>query len=167
MIVIKAHELAIWRDLKSKISIVIPSTVVNNEAFYFDTIRGERRFPINLSGDIATGMIAEEAATPEELRNLLNIFDDNTIEMIHDGEKEALALIYGGRFGGALFCTSDIPAIRALGLMGCPDNGISLEEILKNIGLQKPLEPHYTQSFFNHHLSRGRRDRITRTGLRN
>jgi hypothetical protein len=167
MIIIKAHELAIWEELKSKIPIVVPSIVVKNEAFYFDTVPGERRFPINLAGDIASGIIEEEAATPTDLNNLLTIFDSNTTGMLHDGEIEALALIYSGRLGNALFCTSDIPAIRALALMNCPDNGISFEEILKNIGLQKPLDPQYTRSFFNQHLSRGRIDRITRTGLRN
>lgn len=166
MIIIKAHELAIWEELKSKIPIVVPSIVVKSEAFYFDTVPGEKRYPINLAGDIASGMIEEKAATPEDLRNLLTIFDPYTIGMLHDGETEALALIYSGRLGNTFFCTSDIPAIRALALMDCSDNGIAFEAILKKIGLQKPLDRQYTHSFFTHHLSRGSIDRITGTGLR-
>jgi hypothetical protein len=50
--------------------------------------------------------------------------------------------------------------------MGCYEHGISFEELLKKYGLQKTLDPQYTQDFFNYHLSKGKQDRITGVGLR-
>jgi len=44
VIVIEAHALGIWKNLLSKVEILVLSTVVRNEAFYFDTKERETPF---------------------------------------------------------------------------------------------------------------------------
>lgn len=166
MIVIKAHELGIWELLVDRALILIPATVVRDEAFYFDTEPGERRHSINLKDLIDSGKIIEEAASIEELKNLHEIFDSVTLEGLDQGEYEALAIVKSGRLREVLFCTSDKAAIRALALMGCSEKGIAFDELLKKYGLQKMLDPQYMQDFFNYHLSKGKQDRITGVGLK-
>jgi len=166
MVVIKAHELGIWELLLERAPILLPATVVRDEAFYFDTEPGEKRYSINLKDLIDSGKIMEEEASVAELKNLHDIFDSITLEGLDPGESEALALVKSGRLGDVLFCTSDKAAIRALALMGCSEHGISFEELLTKYGLQKPLDNQYTQGFFKAHLSKGKQDKITGIGLR-
>jgi hypothetical protein len=166
VVVIKAHELGIWELLVERAQVLVPATVVRDEAFYFDTEPGEKRYAIKLKDLIDSGKIIEEAASVAELKNLHDIFDSITLEGLDPGETEALAIVKSGRLGEVFFCTSDKAAIRALALMGCSEHGISFEELLKRYGLQKTLDPQYTQDFFNYHLSKGKQDRITGVGLK-
>ena len=166
VIVIKVHELGIWDQLAGRIHIIVCSTVTEDEAFYFDTEPGVKRYPINLKADIASGKIKGAEATAEELQKLQGMFDKLILEGLDPGETEALALINSRSLGSVLFCTSDQAAVRALALMGFSEQGISLEELLQKAGLQKPLEPHHTQTRFNYYLSKGNQDRITGIGLK-
>jgi hypothetical protein len=166
MIVIEAHRLGIWHDLMSKVQVVLPATVVRDEAFYFETKAGRKPHAIDLGESIKTGRITQEAAALEELQELFAIFDNLTLGGLHPGELEALALLRAEKLGDALFCTSDAAAIRALALMGHHESGISLERMLQRLGLQTSLESQYTEDYFRHNLTKGKQDRITRTGLR-
>jgi hypothetical protein len=49
MVVIEAHSLGIWDNLLDKIDAVIPSTVVRDEAFYFDAKMTGKRGAILIS----------------------------------------------------------------------------------------------------------------------
>jgi hypothetical protein len=166
MIVIEAHRVGIWHDLISKVQVVLPATVVRDEAFYFETKAGRKAHAIDLGGSIESGRITQEAATLEELQELYAIFDDLTLQGLHPGELEALALLQAEKLGDALLCTSDAAAIRALALMGHHESGISLESMLQRLGLQQLLESQYTEEYFRSNVRKGQQDRITRTGLR-
>ena len=166
MIVIQAHALKIWDSLIDKIDAIIPSTVIQNEAFYFDTKKSKKRGAIQLSKSIKAGKIVELAATAKELQSIQTIFDYATMQGLHLGELEALALINSGKIKDTLFCTAEGAAIRALALMGHSQVGISLERLLREVGLQKPLDRQYKEDFFRSHLTRGQRDRIAGIGLK-
>ena len=166
VIVIEAHRLDIWDKLISKVRVVVPATVVQDEAFYFKTRGKRKRHAIDLCGLIEAGRIAQEAATVEELQGLQAVFDNLTLQGLHAGELEALALLQAGKLEDTLFCTSDALAIRALALMGHHESGISLERMLQRLGLQASLDPQFTDEYFQNNLRRGKQDWITRTGLR-
>lgn len=138
MIVIEAHALEIWDSLIDKIDAIIPSTVIQDEAFYFDTKKTGKRGPILISQSVSSGKVAEMAATGTELRRLQNILDYATLQGLHPGEREALAIINSDSTEGTFFCTADGAAIRALALLGHRESGISLETLLTKVGLQKP-----------------------------
>lgn len=166
MIIIEIHALGIWNHLLEKTEVLVPSTVVRDEAFYFNTKNSKKRRAIQISQSIESGEIAEVAAKSAELQNLETIFNYATLQGLDPGELEALALINSGRTKDALFCTADAAAIRALALMGHSQLGISLEKLLRKVGLQKPLDRQYKENFFRYHLNRGKQDRITGIGLR-
>jgi hypothetical protein len=63
LVVVEAHALGIWDNLLDKIDAVIPSTVVKNEAFFFDSKKTGRRGAILISRAVSSGKVAEIAAT--------------------------------------------------------------------------------------------------------
>ncbi len=168
MIIIEVHELGIWKHLLNKIKVLVPSTVVRDEALYFDTKKRKNRSAIHLVQSVKSHEIIELAANVEELQNLQGILDYATLGGLHAGETEALALMISGRAEteSALFCTADGAAIRALALLGKREYGISLEALLHKVGLQKPLDQHFKEGFFRKHLDRGSQDRVTGIGLK-
>jgi hypothetical protein len=70
MVVIEAHALGIWDNLLDKIDAIIPSIVVQDEAFYFDTKKTGKGGPILISQGISSGKVAEIAATATEIQSL-------------------------------------------------------------------------------------------------
>ncbi len=58
---------------------------------------------------------------------------------IHPGEKETLAFLYNSS-GEWCVCSADHVVFRVLGRLNKADQGISLEEILKSIGLGSNLD---------------------------
>lgn len=71
-----------------------------------------------------------------------------------------------GRPSEHLFCSSDAAAIQALAMLGYSELGISLEEVLQKVGLQKQLPVQFTKAFFRRNLTIGQQRRITGQDLR-
>ena len=129
-------------------------------------VKGELPRAINLQKLVSEGRIAEIEATAEQISSLMEDFDRNFIEGLHEGEAEALALVKAGNVGEALYCTGDAIAIQALAMLGHSESGISMESLLKQFGLQKRLAGQFTEKFFRSHLEIGRENRVTGQGLR-
>lgn len=164
-IVIEAHELEIWAELRASYELILPGTVVTDEAKYFRSTRG-RSESIRLGEEVARGEVYQITATAEEYAELYSIFDSVLLQSLDPGEAEALALLLANKTPGAFFCTSDAPAIRALAMLGLSGRGISMEVLMSNIGLTKRLEPHFTEGFFRTNARQGQIARITGEGLR-
>ncbi|MGD8787064.1 MAG: hypothetical protein PVJ60_06545, partial [Phycisphaerales bacterium] len=84
-------------------------------------------------------------------------FDQVYKSIIHHGEKETLAFLYDSSENW-LVCAADKAVFRVLGLLGKAEQGISLEEILEQIGLSKPLEWQYTKKFREMYTKLGQQD---------
>jgi len=163
-VVIKAHELGVWLQLTERFELILPGTVIRDEARYFKTTRRKRR-PIKLRELVAKGEVTELIATAEELANVYTIFASWFLETLDPGETEALALLKANKAREAYFCTSDAPAIKALAMMSVSEQGISMETLLATVGLQKSLERQYTEDFFRMNIRFGQIARITGEGL--
>jgi len=84
--------------------------------------------------------------------------------IIHDGEKEALAFLCNNSEPYKL-CTSDSGVFKVLGLLGKGEQGISLEEVLQQIGRLQKLEWQYTKKFRLKYTAMGQTDSIQNKGL--
>ncbi len=164
-IIIEAHMQGVWASLIRHASIIIPSTVMEEADGYRDAA-SSAYIPIHLEPDLASGLIHETQATPEQLALLRARFDDIFLQRMDRGESEALALVLAGALPNARFCTGDGPAIRALSLLDMPAVGISFEAILRKIGRQHQLRSQYTEQFFHDMQARGAEERIRGEGLR-
>jgi hypothetical protein len=82
------------------------------------------------------------------------------------GEEEALALLLAGKAADHLLCSSDRAVVRALGLLGLSESGISFERALAAVGATKGLRTHFTDSYFQTALREGQELRLRGLGLR-
>lgn len=165
-IVIKAHKLEIWAELRDRYELILPSIVVIDEARYFQSSRRSTK-SIKLGEQITRGEVHQLMATAEEYAELYKIFDSVFLQALDPGETEALALLQANRTPDAFFCTSDAPAIKALAMLGLSQQGISMEMLMSKVGLAKRLELQFTEDFFKRNIRQGQTARITGEGLIN
>ena len=161
-IVIEAYGLGVWEKLIESVQISVPSIVINDEALFWKSSEGGIPHEINLRRLVREKRIQEVAANEAEIKALGDNFDRAFVDSIHAGEAEALALLYSKRLPGHRFCTSDVPAIIGLVLLGASEAGISLEEVIRSqgIGIKRPLRKQFTDQFFKEQVKLGERKRI-------
>lgn len=164
-VVIETYTLGIWQTLIERCKVLLPSIVVHDEALFFQRDINGIPQEINLPMLVDADKVIEVAATTEEIIAFRALFDRVFIETLHDGEVEALALLNVGKVFGGLFCTGDARAIQALAMAGMSERGISLETLLKSIGLSRRLRKQFTGRFFKQNLVTGQMNRITGQGL--
>ncbi|MHC4173790.1 MAG: hypothetical protein ACYTBX_10220 [Planctomycetota bacterium] len=84
--------------------------------------------------------------------------------IIDPGEKETLAFLYNSSENW-LVCAADKAVFRVIGLLGLGQQGISLEEVLEEIGFQRDMKPQYTKNFREKWTHIGQVDSIQDRGL--
>ena len=102
------------------------------------------------------------------MRDLTRLSDmlDGTFD-IHDGEREALALMLcREEYEEHAFCCGDRAAVYVACIIGCGERCRSLEELLQLVGQSRRLAHSMTKAFMDTHTKQGSNYRITRVGLR-
>jgi hypothetical protein len=132
-IIIFACELDLLKSLQNRCSILVPSIVAYGEAKYFKSSSGRRR--ICLSQDIAEGRASCVEADASEVLAVTSSFVDAFSIGLDPGEKEALGLLLAGKCPEAFFCTGDVNAMQAAGMLDLESRLISFESVLGQFGL--------------------------------
>lgn len=147
-VIIEAFGGNFWNSLVTQYEVYVTSIVLRNEVYYFEDANGKQVL-INLEADVQKGTIREISATSQEVAALEDRVNPNFLDRIDDGEKEAISLLLTGRFDDFRFCTGDMRAIKALSSLGLGAHGVSLEELLVDIGQKKKLpNPSYSKKTF-------------------
>ncbi len=163
-VIFRTHELGVWEDLVDRVDVIIPASVAHDEVLF--TEQGDTIRALDMSDLEREGKVSIVEASADDLALTISKFDRLMAEGLDDGEREALALIDNGIVEGAYFCTTDGPAIVALAMLGYSELGISLEKLLRDIGLQKSnLKWACTDKFFKEKIGEGRENLVTGTGL--
>lgn len=129
-VIIDAHVLGIWKQITSNYKIYIPSTVLHDEARYFEDRESGTLVSIDLQADLSSGIVEEIAADINDIFALKNIVTDRFLQTIDDGEIEAMAILKSGKYPDHQFCTGDARAIKALAVLSMGSQAISLEKLL-------------------------------------
>lgn len=162
-IVVFSYELELWEALKERHKIAVVGTVVN-EAQFFEPSTGGRGGGINLQRQASRGEIEVLEATSEEIVRTFADFSPAFLAQLHDGEKEAIALVHSGRFADFVFCTGDINAIQAMGMLALP-RSLSFQEIVESLGtdfhVSRPLRASLTKRTHDIHYEKGKARRIS------
>lgn len=142
----------------------MPSIVAHEESFYFE--QSSQTIVIDLPALIAEGKIQEMEATPSEMALVASRFDRAFVGGLHAGELEALAILGKDADESLKFCTADKLAIYATVLLSLEERLASLQVLLREVGLDRPLSHEFTESYLKHHREIGAEKRIRGEGLR-
>ena len=163
-IVISAHELGIWEELKRAYEIAVPATIVR-EARYFESERGHSS--IRLQAQIDQGEIKCLEATADELISTFKNFENSFLAGIDAGEKEAITLVNCGKCAEYVFCTGDTVAMAAIGMLDLGNASIAFEDVVRGAKLNA-VRLHVSLSSKTHrsHIEKGKTRRITGEGFK-
>jgi hypothetical protein len=137
-VVIRAFELHIWDRLVDKYEVVLAGTVCNEVRDYFDPATAARK-DINLKSYIADGRIKLVDA-PLIWAAEIDAFCRARLGGLHGkGELESIAIVKH-ETRDVQFCTADGYAIRTMVLLGYGSRLVSLEKLLRSVGLSRKFE---------------------------
>ena len=136
-VVIHLHEFGIWSKLITLCDVRLPGTVVAEADFY--EVDGDRKY-IDLEEDINLKRVQVFDVALAEIQRFCGQFDPLYIGGLDPGESEALAYLCQSN-ENFMISSGDAIVYRVLGRLNRSDQGISLEEILRKIGLQQKQLP--------------------------
>lgn len=151
VIVIGAHEQHYWELFCNNYQIALPATILEEEVFYFQD--GDCKQGLTPSRWVIENKVERLEASIDDYENLNRKLSSHFMNSLDPGELEALALLGSKNFKDYLFTTADRAAIKALGVLGWGERGISVEMLLERVGKSKSMLkklPHsYTKKWFS------------------
>ena len=159
--IIELFELGIWDKFINKCDVTICRTVAD-EAKWASQERQD--ICIDLESYEREGRIRMVDVELTVINAFRDKFDPLYKAAIHDGEKETLAFLDSSPEGW-LVCAADAAVFRVLGILGKAEQGVSLEEVLGQVGLGRSVEWKYSERFRRKYTSLGQADSIQGQGL--
>jgi hypothetical protein len=164
-VIIEAYELNVWHTLLERVSILVPSIIATDETLFFYPEHQKIPDAINLRSLAETKKIEIVEATTQEMETIYSFFDQSFIGQIHEGEAEALAILYCRPNFDHHFCSADAAAIRAFAILGLSSRAISFERLLTTLGLQKKLSRQFMERFLKENMQLGQEMGIRGQGI--
>jgi len=165
-VVIKLHDWGLWGQVIAKCDVHLSSIVAGRESKYHQVDGDDWDQDIALGQAIQdrTIFIFEVPAT--DILAFKNRFDANYFCDLDDGEAESLAYLTSQRKLDFKISSGDAIVYKVLGNLNIVDQGISLEELLQQIGFSRRInEFQYTKVFRDQMTASGSTDRIQGRGL--
>ena len=159
--IIKLFELGLWDFFVESCDVTITRTVADEAKYASGELEDIR---IDLDEYEGKGRIKITDLNAWQVKEFGDKFDLCYRAIMHDGERETLAFLAGDDKGWRL-CSSDGAVYRVLGLLGRGESGISLEEILSQIGRSAALNWQYSKAFRVKYTMAGQADSIQGKGL--
>lgn len=147
--IIELHRLGQWSRLCKLASVIVPRIIAEEEVQYYVTSDSfePKAVAIDLGEQALQGLFVVEEATTSETASVTAELDSITAQGLHPGETEALAVLR--RSADYVFCTADELAVKALTYLGLPNQGMSLEGLLRSVSLStKNLAGQFTEECY-------------------
>lgn len=147
-VVICLFERGIWDSVVEKCDVHLTPIVKGECKFFYDSGGRKRRIDLD-SYKRDQRITVHNDISLSQLNGLVSHFGPDFLERLHDGERESLALLVNGPHDEQSFmiCSCDKIVFRILGALRISDRGLSLEEILRQIGLGRELERQFTKKY--------------------
>ena len=152
-VVIHLFKLGIWEALVAQCDVHLSRTVAEHEAHFYETEDGERH-DFDLEPYIADSRISVIDVAPSDLIAFKNSFGPAYFEKLDPGEAESLAFLMD-LDTECWLCSADKIVYRILGALGRAEAGISLEEVLQQIGLSRQLPRQFTKPYREQWTAKG------------
>ncbi len=156
--IIELHRLNIWERFLEHCDVSVAQIIIDEEAQFAGEGLDKEYF--DLTDDITQGriqVIDQDLSIVAEFQKTIPI----TLAQIDPGELETLAFLVNQDRSWKV-CSGDNAMYRVLGYLGRGEQGISLEEILQNIGLGHNLTKEYTKTFRINCTNAGKAEGIQR-----
>jgi hypothetical protein len=142
-VVIELFSLRRWDAVVSQFEIHLSEAVVKEADFYEDS--AGNLHDIDLSSYIDQRKVQVFSHSLADLDTFRNRFDPIYFEKLDPGETESLIHLLSLESEEYCICSSDGIVFRVLGNLRLSHLGVSLEEVLNQLGIQCPLEPQFTK----------------------
>lgn len=153
-VVIHLHEFERWKPLIKKCEVHLAGTVIH-EARFFE--KNSTQHPIDLKQDVDNGRVRIFDVTLNEIQQFRERFDPLYLGELDPGETESLAHLFHHPELDYRISSGDAVVFRVLGRLSRGEQGISLEELLQEIGLSHKNKPPWS-------CSKAFREKYTRDG---
>ena len=113
---------------------------------------------------MAAGEIKRLEATGRQIAETFSNFETSFLAALHDGEKEAIAILVSQSNPELVFCTGDVLAIESVAMLGLIGQCISFDELLEKAGLLRGigrLMPSLSRKTHESHSEKGKNRRLT------
>ena len=164
-VVIQLFELNLWAVVVEKCEIMLSRIVIDQEARFFRKQPDGSEQPIDLSEDIAAGRIQPFDVTPTQVGIFVGQFTDEYLAKLDPGETESLCYI-SICTDPCVVCSADAIVFRVLGCLNRSELGISLEEVLNQIGRSARLPYQYSKDYRIQFTKQGQMEQIQGRALK-
>lgn len=132
-IVLHASALGVWDTLTSGLAIAVPETVVGEVILQ---LREEEfhGLSLDIERDVADGKVDQPSLPASELKVVRELSGEKFRGVWDAGELECIACLLHQKYGCSRVCSSDAVVYRFLGWTRKEEMGISLEEVLNELG---------------------------------
>ena len=163
-VVIKLHTLGLWSKVVDKCDVHLSSIVADRESRFYRVAGDDWDLDIDLRADIASGSVTVFDSPAVAMSRFKSLFDTEYFVDLDDGEAESLAFLVDQR-EDYLISSGDAIVYKVLGNLNLTESGISLEEILQQIGLNSKMDEwQYTKKFREKFTAIGAQDMIQGRG---
>jgi hypothetical protein len=159
--IIGLFEMGIWDEFVKRCDVTICRTIVDEAKWASQEFED---ICIDLESYEAKGLVHLVDVDLSSISHFCSKFDPLYEAVIHSGEKEALAFLDSSSQEWRL-CAADGAVFKVLGVLGKAEQGISLEEVLEQIGLKRSLDWKYSRSFRLKYTGLGQADSIQGRGV--
>jgi hypothetical protein len=160
-IIIGAHELGVWDQLIHQCRITVTRTVKEEADFWYDEHNVGHE--IDLNRDVEAENIKCIDVPLSQVNNFCNEFGPTYLDRMDPGEAESLTHLFYSKEEWQI-ASADSHVFKVLGFLGLGERGISLEEILNQVGLGRAVHSKYSRMFREKYTTMGKQDGITGIG---
>jgi hypothetical protein len=161
-VVIELSRHGLWDQLVARCDIHLAQTVLDEAHFYVDD-QGDRQ-NIDLASHISANAITVFNLTPSQMDSFREQFGPPYLEKLDPGETESLAHLLNESDKYSI-CSADKIVYRVLGCLSRPDQGVSLEEVLAQVGMGRKLEAQFTKAYREEWTKKGFQEGLTGLGV--
>jgi hypothetical protein len=162
-VVIEISRQGLWDQMVARCDIHLAQTVLDESQFYDDD-QGGRHY-IDLTSYITAKSIAVFDLTPSQMNGFQARFDPVYFEKLDPGETESLAYLLD-QSDECMICSADKIVYRVLGCLNRSDQGVSLDEVLGQIGLGCKLGREFTKAYKEEWTKKGFQEGLAGLGIR-
>jgi hypothetical protein len=151
-VIIELCKMGLWDRALERCKILLARTVLDESSFYEDD-NGDQ-VPLGLDEDEKAGRLRIVEVPTADVLAFMAQFHQLFAGDIDDGEAESLAYVCSQE-ADHLICSADKIVFRVLGCLGKGEQGISLEESLKQCGLTRKLPREFGEEYRKQWTSHG------------